>query len=142
MPGQLLAPDPWAWTGGWLHACAGVTYDLDPARCTVTAPVRSPGPAAGSAVPEPLDPGATYTVAGYYYERASGKVGPLKTQGEVRVLTADDGGVLDVTQVVARHLAGGPVTAATSGIRLTGPLPAPLHGNPEIQPLRGAGPRP
>lgn len=142
MPGQLLAADPWAWTGGWLHACAGVTYDLDPTAGPGDRTGAVTVQRAGSSGPEPLDPGATSTVAGYYYERASGKVGPLETQGEVRVLTADDEGVLDVTEAVVRHLTGGPVTAATSGIRLAGPLPAPLHGNPEIQPLRGAGPRP
>lgn len=145
-----LDPDPWAWKGGWLHAVAGVSYDLDPGAekgsrtsgVTVRRadgqradglPVDADGPS-----PEPLDPASTYTVAGYFYDATADKVGPLEVEdGEVRVLRDDDDGVLDVTEVVARHLADHPATATPDEIRLVGPLPAPVHGNPEIQPLLG-----
>lgn len=131
-----LNPDPWVWKGGWLHATAGLRYDLDPAagrgaRTSEVTVLR-----AGAAEPEPLDPDARYTVAGYHYEATAGKVGPLDAE-TVRVLTGHDGEPLDATEVVARHLAGAPVTAVEPSIRLTGPLPGPVHANPELQPLRG-----
>lgn len=39
-----------------------------------------------------------------------------------------------------RHLAAGPITSVEPSIRLTAPLPGPVHGNPELQPLRGVRP--
>lgn len=132
-----LDPDPWAWKGGWLHALAGVSYDLDPGAGTgsrtSTVTVRRAG---GDTAPAPLDPEATYTVAGYFYDEAAGKVGPMQVQdGRVEVLRHEDGSVLDVTEVVARHLAQHEATASPDRVRLVAPLAAPAYGNPEIQPL-------
>lgn len=76
-------------------------------------------------------------MAGYLYDKAPGKVGPLDVTGPIDVVVDERGQRLDVTEVVARHLALGPVEAAGPGIRLTRPLPGPVHGNPEIQPLAG-----
>ena len=67
-----------------------------------------------------------------------GLVGPLEADGDVEVLRADGDEVLDVTEVVARHLGEHRITEVPDLIELVGPLPAPLHANPEIQPLRGA----
>lgn len=134
-----LNPDPWKWTGGWLHAVAGVTYDLDPAAVAGSRTSAVTVQRAGASAAEALDPDGTYAVAGYWYAAAPGKVGPMEAAGEVRVLEDDDGGVLDVTEVVARHLAHHPVERLEPAIRLVGPLPQALHHNPEIQPLRGAG---
>lgn len=137
-----LDPDPWAWKGGWLHSLAGVSYDLDPGATggsyASAVTVRRAGESEAGDLP--LDPEATYTVAGYFYDRAAGKVGPLPAQGEaVDLLRLDDGGVLDATEVVARHLAEHEVTGAPDRVRLVAPLAAAAYGNPEIQPLSPEG---
>ena len=134
-----LNPDPWKWKGGWLHALAGATYELDPAGDEGSRTSNVAGRRAGSDESEALDTEATYAVAGYWYEAVPNKVGPIDARGDVRVLRDDDG-ALDVTEVVARHLAGHPVENLDPTIQLRGPLPAPVHGNREIQPLRGAPP--
>ncbi|MBB1517291.1 5'-nucleotidase C-terminal domain-containing protein [Tessaracoccus sp. MC1679] len=81
-----LNPDPWAWKGGWLHATAGVRYRLDPdgsaGERTSEVTVRR----AHGGAEEPLDVGATYRVAGFFYDAAAGKVGPLDAMGAVEVL--------------------------------------------------------
>lgn len=134
-----LNPDPWKWTGGWLHALAGATYELDPAADAGSRTSNVAVRRAGSDESEALDTEATYAVAGYWYEAVPNKVGPIDARGDVRVLRDDDG-ALDVTEVVARHLAGHPVENLDPTIQLRGPLPEPVHGNHEIQPLRGAPP--
>nr|WP_255421963.1 5'-nucleotidase [Tessaracoccus sp. MC1627] len=131
-----LNPDPWAWKGGWLHATAGVRYRLDPdasaGERTSEVTVRR----AHGGAEEPLDVGATYRVAGYFYDAAAGKVGPLDAMGAVEVLR-EGGLAVDVTEIVTRYLAGHRVSDVPSLIAHTGPLPPPEHRNPEIQPLRG-----
>lgn len=134
---SALNPDPWEWTGGWLHATAGLTYALDPGALKGERVSDVTVARAGNS-PEPLETEATYRVAGYYYENSPDKVGPISVDGPIHVVTGDDGERLDVTDVVIRHLADGPVTDVPLGIRLTAPLPPPRHGNAEIQPLLGA----
>jgi len=136
-----LNPDPWNWRGGWLDACAGVTYDLDPAAARGSRTSGVTVRRAGATESEPLDPEAAYTVSGYYYRGAPEKVGPLEAEnGEVTVLTGTDGQALDVTEVVARHLSQHAVKDLDPGIGLSALLPGPVHRNPEIQPLHGASP--
>ncbi|MHA6513328.1 bifunctional metallophosphatase/5'-nucleotidase [Tessaracoccus sp. Z1128] len=134
-----LNPDPWEWKGGWLHATAGLTYSLDPGAATGARTSDAAVRRAGSAGQEPLDADATYRVAGYFYEATPGKVGPMDADGEVLVVRGRDD-PLDVTEVVARYLAQHRPTEIPPGIRLAAPLPPARHGNPEIQPLRGAAP--
>lgn len=129
-----LNPDPWAWKGGWVHATAGITYDLDPTAPAGARTSEVRVRRAGAEQSEPLDETASYRVAGYYYDAAPDKVGPLPADGPIEVL--GDEAPLDVTEVVARHLATHRVTEVPAPIRLTAPLPGPSHGNPEIQPLR------
>jgi hypothetical protein len=93
-----------------------------------------------------LEPGATYTLAGYWYPKAADKVGGIAGT-EVTVLGRAedeaagpdaDGAVVDVTEHVVNHLARHVVRAEEPRVRLVRPLPERLWAFPEIQPLRGA----
>ena len=46
-------------------------------------------------------------------------------------------GALDATAVVAQHLTKSRANPELGRVRLLAPLPAPIYGNPEVQPLRG-----
>ncbi|NCT87260.1 hypothetical protein GXB84_07960 [Stenotrophomonas acidaminiphila] len=66
-----------------------------------------------------------------------GKVGALEASA-VSVVSGEGSSVADVCEVVVRDLAMAPAQPDMSGVRAVTPLPPPLYGNPEIQPLRGA----
>jgi 2',3'-cyclic-nucleotide 2'-phosphodiesterase (5'-nucleotidase family) len=131
-------PDPFGWTGGWVHAFAGVRYDLDVCRGSgersSNVEVRRHGEADWSS----LDPAATYTVAGYWYPQTPDRVGGMEAAGEVHVLGGPEGRPRDVTEHVVDHLARHVVEAEEPPVGLAHPLPEPLTASPEIQPLRGA----
>lgn len=130
------------WTGGWLFNFSGVTADLDVAaakgkRSSNIRVTRAGGEAA------PLDPGASYTYASYYYA-ADPKLINVVPATDIEILKDEAGNPLDGVEVVVRYLASLPGKAADPGprrFRLVTPLPAPAFGNPEIQPLRGVGAR-
>ncbi|WP_341359455.1 bifunctional metallophosphatase/5'-nucleotidase [Georgenia sp. M64] len=144
-------PDPFRWTGGWVHAYAGVRYALDVyadkgSRISAVQVRRGDGDWAD------LEPGARYTLAGYWYPKVPDKVGGIDG-GDVTVLgragarargsggAADGPGtadVVDVTEHVVDHLARHVVRAEEPRVRLVRPLPDRLWSFPEIQPLRGA----
>jgi S-sulfosulfanyl-L-cysteine sulfohydrolase len=137
-----LNPEIREWTGGWLFGFSGVTLDLDPygakgARAS-NIRVRSRETNAWA----PLDPGATYTYAGYYYARDADLINVVPATN-ITALRDEAGNDLDGVEVVVRYLQGLPDKTATpelNRIRLLRPLPAPRFGNPEIQPLSGAVP--
>lgn len=132
----VFHPDPFKWTGGWLDAYAGLRFGLDAAATTDARISDVQVQRFGQAGWTPLEPDGDYRVAGYWYARRPGKIGSLDVES-ARTLRGHDGAVRDACDVVVDDLAGGGADPDMSGIRLVAPLPGPLHGNPEIQPLRG-----
>lgn len=127
-----LDSDPFDWGGGWLFGFSGVTYDVDPNAAygnrAVNVEVNG----------QPLDPAATYTVTGYYFDLQPDRIGAFRPVEDVTVITHPDGSVKDPTEVVADYLeTSGPATPRMGRTELLGPFPPPVFGNPEIQPLRG-----
>lgn len=122
------------WTHGWTAGFSGLTADFDP-----LAP-------AGERVRnlqidgKAIEPDKHYTVAGFYFDALPDKVNQAFAD-EIEVLKADDGSVLDATDVVARYLETLPDKRVTADgltlgrIRLINPLPKAEHGFQEIQPL-------
>lgn len=125
------------WGGGWLLGLSGVTYTLDPGneyRVRVSN-LRING--------ELLDTARLYNVAGYWYLDSSNKINGMTAQ-DIKVLKDRYGGIVDATEVVAYYLQSLPtktVDPEANRVRLLGPLPKPIGGSKEIQPLRGV-PRP
>lgn len=136
----VFNPDPFAWTGGWLDSYAGLRFCIDPSAPT-DARIRDVEVLrAGQTAWAPLVPGERYRLAGYWYARMPGKVGGLETS-TTSVVSGEGSSVMDVCEVVARDLAMAPAQPDMSGVRSVTPLPPPLYGNPEIQPLRGTASR-
>ena len=137
-----LNPDIFAWTGGWLNAYGGVRMDLDP--------YAEPGSRASNiqvqnsetGAWEPLDLAADYTWAGYWYEQDPQMVGGIRTDGPVTVVQGPAGETLDGTVVVSNYLATQVANPELGRVNLLAPLPPPVYGNPEIQPLLGVPPIP
>lgn len=125
------------WSGGWLIAFSGITYDLDPSneyRVRVSN-LRING--------ERADPARMYQVAGYWYLDVSNKINGVSARN-IRVLRDAYGGIVDATEVVAYYLRSLPsktVKPIVSRVHLRSPLPMPIGTSREIQPLRGI-PRP
>lgn len=94
----------------------------------------------GRATWEPLDLGANYTYASYYFS-GDPKLINVVPSSDISVLKDEQGNPLDGVEVVVRYLASLPertVNPEPNRIRLVKLLPKALFGNPEIQPLRGA----
>lgn len=128
-----LSPVITEWSGGWVFSYSGITFDLDPyaAKGMRSSRVKIGGVA--------LDPSMTYRYASYWYSHD-----PLQVNGvpaeHVEVLKDEDGMPLDATEVVVRYLESMPSRRADTPLRritLLKPLPPPVYGNREIQPLRG-----
>ncbi len=140
---RVLYPDALVWSGGWLNAYAGMRFKFDPAGL--------PGFRAkfvevfdrASGQWKPLNLLKDYTYAGYFFDIRPDVVGGLPVpNGETATLvTGPNGERLDATQVVANYLATHSSDPGPSRVTLLAPLPKPLFGNPEIQPLRGVCPR-
>lgn len=122
-----------AWTGGWLLAGSGITYDLDldnEYRHRVRN-LKING--------ELVDPPRMYSVGGYWYLEASNKINGLSAQ-KIRLLKDSYGGIVDATEIVAYYLRSLPsksINPGVSRIKLIGSLPKPISRSPELQPLRG-----
>ena len=136
-----LDPNSANWTGGWLFGYSGLTLDLDPYRASGfrVSNVRVNG--------KPLDPEAIYSYAGYWYaddpDDINGCECPKVPGTFIRLARGETGEILDATDIVARYLQSLPDKTADpqlNRIRLLRPLPKPLYGSPEMQPLRGAKP--
>jgi hypothetical protein len=96
---------------------------------------------------KPLDPEAVYSYAGYWYADDPNDINGCecpKVPGTfIRLVRGETGEILDATDVVTRYLQSLPGETADPPlhrIRLLRPLPKPLYGFPEMQPLRGAKP--
>lgn len=132
-----LSPYIGWWGGGWQIAFSGLTYDFDASKeyGWRVSNLRANG--------EPLDIEKMYSVAGYWYVDNPNLINRHRAL-EINVLKNQDGGVMDATDVVAFYLMSLPdhtVDINANRVRLLKPLPAPVHGNREIQPWHGA-PRP
>lgn len=86
---------------------------------------------------EPLDPGSTYTFAGYWYAQDPQVVGGIRTNQSVTVVKGADGETIDGTTVVTNYLKTKPANPEMGRVKSLFPLPPPAYGNPEIQPLQG-----
>lgn len=128
------------WTGGWQQALSGVKYDLD-IYASAGAKVQNAqvfNKATGQW--EPLDVAKSYSYAGYWYDQAPKKVGALVSSTPVTAVKGAAGETLDGTEVVVNYLKTHTANPGESRVRLLNPLPGPVHGNPEIQPLNGVTP--
>lgn len=122
------------WVNGWTAGYSGLTADFDP--------LAPAGNRFSNIVVngKPLDPAASYTVAGFYYDQVPTLINRIPAQ-DIAVLKDKDGSVLDGTDVVKSYvesLADRTVTADNlrlNRIRLLNPLPAEEHGIREMQPL-------
>jgi sulfur-oxidizing protein SoxB len=130
-----LSPVSENWTGGWLHSWSGLTYDLDPynemgKRITnIHVYDREQGQWV------PLDPDATFTVAGYNYATEPNKINKLPAQN-VRQL-GENGQAIEATQMLINYLSRYPADPQTGRINILQPMPPPVWGNKELQPLHG-----
>lgn len=122
-----------AWTGGWLLAASGITYDLDldnEFRHRIRN-LKING--------EAVDAPRMYSVGGYWYLESSNKINGLDAQ-KIRLLKDAYGGIVDATEIVAYYLQSLPsktVNPVMNRIKIIGSLPKPISNNPELQPLRG-----
>ena len=122
------------WINGWTAGYSGLTADFDPkaAQGNRVSNIRVNG--------QPLDPLASYTVAGFYYDLVPTLINRVPAKN-ISVLKDKDGSILDGTDVVKRYvesLLDKTVNADNlllNRIRLVNPLPEEVHGVREIQPL-------
>ncbi|MCP4701051.1 MAG: bifunctional metallophosphatase/5'-nucleotidase [Gammaproteobacteria bacterium] len=125
------------WGGGWILAHAGLRYDLDPYNefGHRVSNLRVNG--------DPIDLEKMYSVAGYWYLENPSWINRFPAE-KLRILKNAYGGVVDATEIIAYYLQSLPDKTAdtqTGRVRLLKPLPKPIAGNREIQPLKGI-PRP
>ncbi len=135
-----LNKDPFKWTGGWLFGYSGVQFDVD-----LTVPKGSRAQNVmikhqASGMWKSLELGASYTVAGFWFPLRPNRIGvfPIADPSTVIRLTLPDGSPKDATEVVVDYLQTTTANPDMGRIRLLTPLPPPVFGNPEVQPLRGA----
>ena len=139
--GGALAPDVELWMGGWLNGYSGVKFDLDPAAAQGQRARNIVVQRWGTGIWEPLNLQARYTYAGYWFEQAPTLVNGIVAQNAMPI-RGPNGETLDSTEVVANYLAKiGMVSPETHRVRLLSPLPPPIYGNPEVQPLEGVAQR-
>lgn len=125
------------WVNGWTAGYSGLTAQFDP-----LAPpgervrdIRIDG--------EPLNPTASYTVAGFYYERVPSQINRVDAKN-VSVFKDDNGGLFDATDVVKMYVESLPAKTVNASvltlnrIRIVQPLPKAEHGIRELQPLGAA----
>jgi S-sulfosulfanyl-L-cysteine sulfohydrolase len=135
-----LNPDVAKWTGGWLFGFSGIKAEIDP--------YAKPGEKAKNILVadrktkswKPLEVGAEYTYASYYYARDPNLINAIPATN-VAVVKDKDGKELDAVDLVTRYLDGLPnrtVNLETGRLKLLKPLPGPISASPEIQPWRGS----
>lgn len=130
-------PDVFKWTGGWLNAYGGVRMDMDPYKPTGSRASNIKVKRAGTGNWEPLNPDATYTIAGYWFAQDPKVVGGIPSTAPITVVKGPNGETLDGTVVVSNYLRTHLANPELDRVKLLVPLPPPVYGNPEIQPLLG-----
>lgn len=131
-----LNPDIFQWTGGWLNAYGGVRMDIDPYKSKGSRISNIKVNRANTGW-EPLNLSAMYTFAGYWYAQDPKIVGGLASAAPITVVKGPGGETLDGTEVVTNYLANHVANPELNRVNLLFPLPPPVYGNPEIQPLLG-----
>lgn len=134
----VFVKEPLKMFNGWLFAYSGVIFDLDLSEPKGSRAKNVMILRQVTDMWEPLSLGDDYTVAGHYYDADPNRVGPFRNLTDVLVLKRDDGSPKDVTESIVDYLKIHDADPVTGRIRLLHPLPSPLYGNPEVQPLRGA----
>lgn len=135
--GGALAPSVDLWLGGWFNGYSGVKMDVDPYAPQGKRARNIQVKRWSTGVWEPLNLSATYSYAGYWFEQAPTLVNGI-VSNNVTPVRGPNGEKLDVTDVVANYLQTvGTVYPETHRVNLLYPLPPPVYGNPEIQPLQG-----
>lgn len=135
--GGALAPDVDLWLGGWLNGYSGVKFDLDPYAAQGKRASHIQVKRWSTGTWEPLDLSGNYTYAGYWFEQAPTLVNGIASTN-VTPIKGPRGETLDITEVVANYLKTvGTVYPEIHRVNLLYPLPPPVYGNPEIQPLQG-----
>lgn len=122
------------WINGWTAGYSGLTADFDPlaSQGNRVSNIRVNG--------QPVDPNASYTVAGFYYDLVPTLINRVPAKN-ISVLKDKDGSILDGTDVVKRYIESLPGRTVTpdkltlNRIRLLNPLPKVEHGIREMQPL-------
>jgi len=134
-----LNPDPSLWRGGWLFGWSGLSYDLNPYN-----PVNER--ASNIKIYDKLsdswkllDLSATYTLGGYNYDSEPNLINKIPALNVVQY-SDQNGSAVEGTQVVADYLKTHTANPVLNRINILAPLPAPLYGNYELQPLQGATP--
>lgn len=125
------------WINGWTAGYSGLTADFDPlaSQGNRVSNIRVNG--------QPMDPNASYTVAGFYYDLVPTLINRIPAKN-ISVLKDKDGSILDGTDVVKRYVESLPDKTVTpdnlklNRLRLTSPLPKSALGIREMQPLGSA----
>jgi sulfur-oxidizing protein SoxB len=125
------------WINGWMAGYSGLTADFDPsgAEGNRVSNIQVNG--------KPLDPNASYTVGGFYYDQVPNLINRVPAKNIV-ILKDQDGQILDGTDVVKRYVETLPNKTVDSKnlqlnrIHLINPLPQEEHGIREVQPLGSA----
>lgn len=131
----VFAPDPRRWTGGWMYAYSGLTFDVD---AYAQAGHRARNVRVGG---EPLDTlgRRTYSVSGFWYPDDPATVAGCGCRdADVAVMHPAEGEPMDAVHVVASYLASLPgrtVRSVPRRLRLLRPLPPQPLGFEVIQPF-------
>jgi len=159
----VLNEDPRQWGGGWIFGFSGVSFNIEPMNAFGAQGVNVMVRRNASDAMEPLvegDPDCTttpedlacYRVAGYWFPGYPKRIGAFRNAVNVEVLTpearwvsaelvTDPNNTYEVkapAEVVADYMPDYTPTLTSLGrVNLLTPFPAPVFGNPEIQPLRG-----
>lgn len=135
----VLSPNLSEWSAGWGPAVSGVRYELDAYSARGNRVQNAEVYDRRSGQWQPLDLERKYSLGGLYYPQQPTVIaGSIRIpEGSAEVVTSDTGEGLDATDVVSAYLTDNPVNPSTGRVRLREPLPAPVYGNKEIQPLRG-----
>ncbi|HQT31703.1 MAG TPA: 5'-nucleotidase C-terminal domain-containing protein [Thiobacillus sp.] len=130
-------PDVFAWTGGWLNGYSGLKFDLDVYASQGKRIQNLKMFNRQTGAYEPIDPTASYVFAGYWYAQNPLDVGGVKATTTVTPIKGANGETLDATELVVNYLKTHTANPELNRINLVAPLPAPVYGNREEQPLKG-----
>lgn len=130
-------PDIFAWTGGWLNGYSGLRFDLDVYAARGSRIQNLKIFNRQTNVFEPVNPTATYQFAGYWYAQNPNDVGGVRVTTAPTPVKGPNGETLDATDVVVNYLKTTVANPELNRVNLLYPLPAPVYGNSEMQPLKG-----
>ncbi|MEP6691806.1 MAG: bifunctional metallophosphatase/5'-nucleotidase [Gemmatimonadaceae bacterium] len=128
--------DPRHWTGGWVFAFSGMTFEVDPyvGVGSRASNIRVHG--------APLDTAALYSVAGTWFaaepRAINGCTACVARDARVDVIRDERGDTLDATDVVERYfasLSGAAARPPAPRVTLRRALPPAQYGNSVLQPL-------